>query len=453
MRRHLGPLLALFSACAPPAPIAEPTPPAQPALRAPPAPSAMASTSASAPPRAPPKPAQLDPDGNDETEAATATLPERPRFVKVGRHWSALTRVCDFGVRNGVLFMSHATAPLGYTGATITRYDPREKTPFALVFDWNRAGEPETGGAGGQGFLRLRDIGGRFYVPDADPPYLGLGIGFGVEGYVFSSDDAGKFERVGSPGHRPPRAPTPERGGAILLPGAIHVLDVIRFRGKLYASTGAVVPPKATASRSPGVLFVEGAKPDRWDVAYAYDGAKGESAVRLGYMTRFRDRLYAAISPLYGIDRNDYVVLAPPRDAVALAPEHARAVQITRSGGAHTLRWYADRGRLYWITLGADGGELWVTEDGDHWQSVTLPADVGRPTDVLRAGERLLVMAERALVELQKSGPVVLAKVDAAKSPFAVDDGYCAAPLVAFQNQIFVGDQRRGALWTLESSP
>jgi hypothetical protein len=379
-------------------------------------------------------------------------LPGHLRFVKVGRHWSSLNRVCDFGIRDGALFMSHATAPLGYTGATITRYDPRQKQPFALVFDWNRTGEPEKGGAGGQGFLRIRDIAGRFWVPDADPPYLGLGVAFPVEGYVFSSNTSGRFQFVGRPGHRPPGPPTAERGGTILLPGALHVFDVIRFRGKLYASSGAVIPPNATANRSPGVLFVEGDKADRWEVAHTYTGARGEASVRLGYMTRFKDRLYVAVSPLHGLNRHDYIVLAPPREGGSLANEHVRAIQGTRSGGAHTLRWYADRGRLYWITLGADGGELRVSDDGETWTLVELPADVGRPTDVLRLGERLLVMAERALVELSGEKVVPVARVEGNKTPFAIDDGYCAAPLVAFDGRLFVGDQKRGALWTLEAS-
>jgi hypothetical protein len=373
--------------------------------------------------------------------------------VKVGRHWAALHRICDFAVRDGALLMSHATAPLGYTGATITRYAPAEKQPFSLLFDWNRPGEPETGGAGGQGFLRLRDIDGRLWVPDADPPYLGLGVAFGVEGYVFVSDTAGNFVRVGRPGHRPPRAPTAERGGTVLLPGAIHVFDVLRFRGKLYASTGAVVPPKATATHSPGVLFVSGDTPDRWSVAYSYAGAKGEGAVRLGYMTRFKDRLYVAVSPLYGIDRSDYVVLSPPPDAKDLLPEHARAVRATGSGGAHTLRWFADRGRLYWITVGRDGGELRVTDDGERWTKLELPADAGAPTDLLRAGDRLLVMAERSLLALAGGRFETLARVEEKKSPFAIDDGYCAAPLAALDGRVFVGDQRRGALWTLEAGP
>ena len=74
---------------------------------------------------APKPPPQIDPDGNDETASPAVALPERPRFAKVGRHWSALHRICDFAERDGVLTMAHATAPLGYTGATLTRYGSR----------------------------------------------------------------------------------------------------------------------------------------------------------------------------------------------------------------------------------------------------------------------------------------------------------------------------------------
>ena len=142
----------------------------------------------------------------------------------------------------------------------------------------------------------------------------------------------------------------------------------------------------------------------------------------------------------------------PPQLAtVALPAPQLLAADLP--AGAHTLRWYADRGRLYWITLGADGGELRVSADGDRWERLSLPADAGRPTDVLRVGERLLLMAERALLEIGPSGTAVLARVEDKKSPFALDDGYCAAPLAAFDGRIFVGDQRRGALWTLEATP
>ncbi len=405
----------------------------------------LASASASPAPPAPPP--RIDPDGNDEAVAPDVALPAHGHFEKVGRHWAALQRVCDFAEHDGALIMAHATRPLGFGGATLTRFDPAAKARFSLVFNWNREGEPERGGAGGQGFLRIRDIDGRLYVPDADPPYLGLGLAAGVEGYVFESDALGAFAGARRPGHLPPAAPTGDRAGAIVLPGAIHDFDVIRFRGKLYASTSAVIPPKATATSSPGTLFTPGDAPGPWHVAFTYAGAPGEASVRLGYMTRFRDRLYVAVSPLYGIDKHDFVVIDPPRDATAIAADQAHPVQVTATGGAHTLRWYADRGRLYWITIGADGGELRVTDDGDTFRLLALPSGAGRPSDILRVGERLIVLAEHGLYELAGDAFREIAPAPAGKTPFKVDDGYCAAPLAVFDGKLYAGGQLRGALW------
>jgi hypothetical protein len=162
---------------------------------------------------------------------------------------------------------------------------------------------------------------------------------------------------------------------------------------------------------------------------------------------RFRDRLYAALSPLDDTDPYDYVVIAPPKDATVLAAPHARPVRVTASGSAHTLRWYAAHGRLYWIAASRSGVELRVTEDGEHWAKLELPTDAGYPADVLAVGQRLLVLAERALLELGAKGFRVLGRVEEAKSPFVVDDGYCAPPLTVHRGKLYAGGQRRGELY------
>lgn len=393
--------------------------------------------------------AQLEPDGNDETAEADVALPERAHFERVGRHWAALERVCDFAVLDGSLYMAHATKPLGLGGASITRYTPDAKVPFSLAFNWSREGEPEQGGAGGQGFLRLRSIDGRLHVPDADPPYLGLGLATGIEGYLFASDQRGTFAGARMPGHLPPRFPSAERAGAFVLPGVLHGFDVIRYRGKLYASSSAAIPPNGTAKSSPGTLLTPSDKPGVWRVAFSYAGAPGEESVRLSYMTRFRDRLYVSISPLYGLDRHDFVVIAPPREATTFSEADATPRQVTTGGGAHTLRWYADAGRLYWLTIGSEGVALRVTEDGDHFRLLNLPPEAGNPADVLRVGQHLLVLAEHGLYELSGDVFKLRAAIADAKTPFKLDDGYCAPPLAAFQGSLYAGDQLRGNLWKL----
>lgn len=437
-------------ACAPapsqgarPAPVAVGTPVPGPV----PLPSAAPLPAASIP-SAPAQPPQLDPDGNDEEPATGVVVPELGHFEKVGRHWAALQRICDFAVLGNALYMAHATQPLGLGGASVTRYIPDDKQPFSLAFNWNREGEPERGGGAGQGFLRLRQLDGRLYVPDADPPYLGLGMATGIEGYLFVSDANGGFAAARLPGHLPPRAVSSARAGTAVLPGGLHDFDVIRYRGKLYASTSAAIPPNGNAKTSPGTLLTPLANESApWQVAFTYAGAPGEESVRLGYMVRFRDRLYVAISPLYGLDRHDFLVISPPRERATFDSADARPVTVV--GGTHTLRWYTDAGRLYWITIDSNGVELRVTADGEHFRLLALPPAAGHPSDVLRVGSKLVVLAEHGLYELLNDKFVLRAPILDAKTPFKVDDGYCAPPLVAFQGSLYAGDQLRGNLWKL----
>lgn len=400
-------------------------------------------------------PSQLDPDGDDDPQDLGAgAIPPRLRFERVGRPPLALQRICDLTPLGDALYAAHANLPLGTDGATITRYRPGDPKPFAVAFDWNRPGEPTTGGGGGQGFLRVHATGGRLLVPDADPPYAGFGIADrGTEGYVFVSDDAGVFAPARQPGHRPP--PT-----AAVLPRAYHVIDAIRFRGRLFAATGSAPPTEsAWGDFAPGALHAEGDAGARWPFEVGYPpplpGAKPKwirGVWRLTFMVRFRDRLYAGIQAFDPREPNDYVVFEPG--------ETLRAFRATRGGGAQTLRWYADRGSLYWIAFSAgEGVRLRVTPDGSSWEDVALPPDAGRPTDITRYRDGLVVLTERGLYRLPESGGGAvtrLADVDAdrdggppSKSPFELTNGMCASPLAVFQDTLYAGGQRDGALYRL----
>lgn len=68
---------------------------------------------------------------------------------------------------------------------------------------------------------------------------------------------------------------------------------------------------------------------------------------------------------------------------------------------------------------------------------------------MLRVGSRLVVLAERGLYALKADAFELIAPVTDAKTPFKVDDGYCAAPLAIFQGSLYAGDQLRGNLWKL----
>jgi hypothetical protein len=419
---------------------------------------------------APPKPAmpaQIDPDGNDDPEdPGEGKAPAAGRFEKVGTPPLALTRICDLTPLGDALYMAHANQPLGTDGATITRYRPRpgdEKRPFTVAFDWNRIGEPTKGGGAGQGFARVHAIDGRLFVADDDPPYNGLGLAEpGTEGYVFVSDKTGVFAPPRAPHYRPPGAPdltTPDgKAGAGVLARAYHVLDVVKFRGAYFASTGSV-PPKEPAWRgpSPGALHRANADGSRWIYETDYPYPYKDGVWRLTFMVRFHDRLYAGIQDYDGREPNDYLYVAPDASDAAetkLRREDMHPVRVTPRGAAGTLRWWVDTKvtphRLYWIAWASDGVRLRVTTDGDTWKTIDLPDGAGRPTDVTRFRDAVVVLAERGLYRLDDGGaPVPIATIDDKKSPFEVGDFFCVAPLAVFQDALYAGGQRGGALYRL----
>jgi len=409
--------------------------------------------------------AAAEPDGDDDPEdPGPGTAPAHGHFEKVGTAPLALSRICDLTPLRGALYAAHANQPLGTDGATITRYRPGDARPFTVAFDWNRPGEPSKGGGAGQGFVRVHAIAGRLFVADADPPYNGLGlVEYGTEGYVFVSDAAGSFAPPRAPHFRPPAAPDllawdSGRAGAGVLPRAYHVLDVIRFRGALYASTGSV-PPKERAwhGASPGALHRASDDGSRWTYEVDYPFPWRDGVWRLTYMVRFRGRLYAGIQDYDRRDPNDYVYFAPSPDAPTLAREDVHAVRVTPSGAGGTLRWWVDTHatphRLYWIAWGSDGIRLRVTTDGDHWTVVPMPDGAGRPTDITRYRDRVVVLTERGLYGL--TGDVVdaapIASVDSKekKSPFEVGDFFCVAPMAVLDGTLYLGGQRGGTLYRL----
>ena len=406
---------------------------------------------APAPPVVEAEPPPLDVDGDDDPLLDEPGAQLSPgHFERVGRAPAALQRICDLTGLGEALYAAHATRPLGLDGATISRFRPDEKRPFSLAFDWNRAGEPSKGGGAGQGFLRVHAIGGRLFVPDADPPYNGFGFSEpGTEGFIFVSTPGGEFARARMPGHLPPRAADAAgKAGALVLPRAYHVIDAIRFRGNLYAATGAVPPSeRAWHGASPGGLLVETELGARFAYAADYPRPYQNGVWRLTYLVRFRDRLYAGLQDYARREPNDYVYFAPPRERALITQEDVHAARVTESGAAQTLRWYADRGKLYWIAWGRDGIGLRVSSDGDNWRIVPLPTNVGVPTDIVRFRGRLHVLMSRGLVRLDDAGPTLLARITDKRSPFELDDSFCAAPLAVFRGELYAGGQRDGALY------
>jgi hypothetical protein len=320
----------------------------------------------------------------------------------------------------------------------------------------------------------------RLFVPDADPPYGGLKvIDWGAEGYVFVSDEKGTFAPPRPPHFRPPGFPElrPDAGaraGAGVLPHAYHVIDTIRFRGSLYASTGSV-PPKERAWTGPAPGALHRASPDgaRWIYEVDYPSPYQNSVWRLTYLVRFKDRLYAGIQENGRSDSNDYVYFTPPSSAEGIRHEDVRPVQVTSAGGSGTLRWWVDTrarpARLYWLAWTRSGVRLHVTIDGDHWAAVALPEGAGPPTDVTRFRDGVVVLTVNGLyrlwgeaidgpADIEAMGGVadatatLVAPAPAGKgnkSPFELTDYFCSAPLAVMDNVLYAGGQRGGTLYRL----
>jgi hypothetical protein len=405
-------------------------------------------------------------DGNDEEDEAELATVKAGKWQRVGAAPLALQRICDLRNFGGALYAAHSRQPLGIDGATITRYgrfgDPTKAPSFQVAFDWNRPGEPTKGGGAGQGFVRVHYAGNRLFVPDADSPYAGFGVAdWGTEGFVFVSDTNGKFAPPSAPHYRPPGRPSLEKAGAAVLPRAYHVIDTIRYRGHYYASTGSV-PPKerAWSGPSPGALHIANDDLSKWEYLLRYPLDSGNGVWRLTYLVRFRGKLFAGIQDYEGIDPNSYVVFTPSKDHDVFAQDDLRVFALPNAdmdGGTMTLRWYTSRGKLYWIGFarryGIRSAKLRVSDDGQTWREIALPEDLGRPTDVKRAGGQLLVLMERGLVRLDESEKTeVLETITDKKAPFVLDDFFCAAPLAVFEGNLYAGGQRDGALYRFDVS-
>lgn len=385
---------------------------------------------------------QREPDGNGTPDdPGPPVAPTFGHFERVGRHWGSLTRVCDLQPFGAALYAAHGTKPLGWDGASLTRYAPDEKPAFSMAFDWNRPGEPSKGGGAGQGFLRLRRLHDRLFAPDADPPYLGLGVESGLEGYVFVSDQSGRFAPAQRPRHRPPRRASTDRAGVALVPEAYHLFDVIDYQGRVYVSTGAR-GPQGTA---PGSLMVSADGLD-FDPGPLYPKAPGQAAWRLTYMVRFRDALFTGVEVLGGRGP-DYVRWQKEPTEAELTTAHATPMYVTPRGGMATLRWFTHAHRLYWIRVGAFGAELSVSDDGVAWSIITLPEGAGAPLDLVQFGSALVLLTEHQLLALSRQNEFTrLAEIEH-PSPFELTDHYCAAPLAVFQGQLYARGQRKGELY------
>lgn len=207
---------------------------------------------------------------------------------------------------------------------------------------------------------------------------------------------------------------------------------------------------------SPGALHRANESGARWLYEIDYPFPYQEGVWRLTFIVRFRDRLYAGIQDYDGREPNDFVVIEPPAaEATPLTRAHLRAVRVTDTGAAGTIRWWVDSAsvppRLYWLAWDRGDVAIRFTTDGDTWQKLDVPAGAGRPSDIARFRDAVVVLTERGPWRLDGAALATtpIAKVRAKQSPFEVSDLFCAAPLAVFRNELYAGGQRGGTLYKL----
>jgi hypothetical protein len=239
-----------------------------------------------------------------------------------------------------------------------------------------------------------------------------------------------------------------------VLPRAYHDFDVIRFRGKLIASTGSVPPgEKAWYGPSPGALHVATSDLSRFEYRVSYPNPYTGGVYRLTYLVRFKDKLYAGIEDYDGHAVHDLVVLDPPRDATDISQEQLHPLRVTEGGAAQTLRFFTHRGTLYWIAWGRDGVRLRKTEDGEHFTPVTLPTDAGAPLDLVAFRGALFLLSEWGLYRVNQTQMVPVTRITTKKTPFVLRDALCAAPLAVYDNELYAGGQTDGSLYRFSEDP
>ena len=70
----------------------------------------------------------------------------------------------------------------------------------------------------------------------------------------------------------------------------------------------------------------------------------------------------------------------------------------------------------------------------------------------MRFRDAIVVLTERRLLRLGDDGTTTeIARIEDKKSPFELNDVFCAAPLAVHKNDLYAGGQRDGALYKLEA--
>ncbi len=302
--------------------------------------------------------------------------------------------VSDLRVHGERLFVALNAGPLGSPGAAIL--SSRDGVLFETELEL-----PDS-----EGILRLREIGGRLFAPEADPPGRS-------QGRIWRLDEAGFTS-----------APIAD---------VTHSYDVAGLGGLLVAAGGG--------SDARGVLHTS--RDGR-----AWQRVADVPAQRLRFMVVFDERVF--VSKSRGRARSDYLTWQPGRAAVPVD-----AVQ----GEAHTWTWFAARdGRLLWSFSNPEArGQVRASRDGRTWEPV--PGLRGLIVwDFAEIGDTLFALTERGLFASEGGAfrRVATPPRPRAFAPFQQEgktvDSESGASLVAWRGQLFAGSLEGGRIYRVDVS-
>jgi hypothetical protein len=89
------------------------------------------------------------------------------------------------------------------------------------------------------------------------------------------------------------------------------------------------------------------------------------------------------------------------------------------------------------------------SRNGQDFTPIALPADAGAPSDLVVFRGALYVLCEWGLYRIDSGTPQLVARVTEKKTPFALRDALCSAPLAVYDNELYAGGQNDGSLYRL----
>jgi hypothetical protein len=332
--------------------------------------------------------------GDDGTGDGDAPLPGSATFVEMGAPPGGYRVITDLVTFRDRLYLATSQDPLGAFGTSV--YYTQDGTSFTEALSDGSS----------QGYLRMRVIGDKLYIPDGDPN------GYDPS-YVYISEDGDDFERT-------------------TVHGGLHTFDVIEYEGDLLCSNGM--------NGGGGLCKLAGSD---------WNQVAGANYARLKYMAEFGGRLYVALWNMNG-DGVDFV-----RWSANVGGAQAEGVDAI-PGDTTTFRWYTSSQPLLYSSLAVLGDRATVqyTEDGDVWHEVPAFASMWVSAFAELQGNMYALSTDALWGSADGVDFVQLGNVTGEPfGPVAIEGGYNAdgtASMAAYDGHLWCGSSQNGKLYRVD---